>query len=337
MSRSTRQSTPQNQQPNTSLVEDTTLLGIDPDSEFAAEVPVYNHDRPHEIRDRLKQYNENDSNNLTLGDLKHKAVTAFEIIQKSQAVLVEAEPWLISRHMETDQFDRWEPFFVAFPEIASEHMKFTNLAPLSEIAYRLNERNEFLQMHKQGKTVEHSDYDPMVHAQMQEQLAFARYELDAVAGLESLEEDDGLWIAPTPIKAIHACLSPWQQHLIIGSRDDGSLYCGRGPLFDRHVDVAIDLDRRINEHGERKVAVYNDKSKKNAMNALDFDKTHARYLGEKARWEVDMAAIETVIRSLLMHDHIEFVSLHRITEKAYVTHVNPEFRQMVEGYPAFDN
>ncbi len=321
---------------NRRIVDDPSPLGIDPASDFGESIPVYDHGGKESIKPHLQYYEESDDNNITLGDIDQKAHAAYEVMQKSQAVLVEVEPWFVNKHMATDDFDRWEPFFVAFPEIATgRQMKFTNLSPLSEIAYRISRRDSFLQEAEQNSTGHDGDgRPPVVNAQIEEQRAFTRYELDSFYNGD--EDEDGTWVDMSPVHAVHTVLSPWSQHLIIGGRDDGSLYCGRGPLFDKHVDVAIDLDRRINDHGERKVAVYNDKSKKDAMNSLDFNETHARYLGEKARWEVDMDAIETVVRDLLDHDDINFVSLHRITEKAYVTHINPEFRSTIEGYPGFD-
>lgn len=339
---------------NSNTVSDPTPLGINPDSPFGSNIPVYNHGGTNDVQPHLQAYDDDDENNITLGDVSQKAAAAFELIQKSQAVLVEVEPWFVSKHMGTEDFDRWEPFFVAFPEIATgRQMKFTNLAPLSEIAYRFSQRDSHLDAAEaeavEDVTIDGKGTPAIVKAQIEEQNAFTRYELDAFHNGYTCDEckpkhgnpvcddcDDGAWVDMDPIQAIHTCLSPWSQHLIIGGRDDGSLYCGRGPLFDRHVDIAIDLDRRINEPGERKVAVYNDKSKKDAMNSLDFNETHARYLGEKARWEVDMGALETVVRDLLAHDDINYVSMHRVTEKAYVTHVNPEFRQAVEGYPGFE-
>lgn len=316
------------------IVSDPTALGIDPDSPFGSEIPVYNHGGADSVKPHIQYYDDDDENNITLGNIKQKSEAAFELMKKSQAVLVEVEPWFVNKHMGTEEFDRWEPFFVAFPEIATgRQMKFTNLAPLSEIAYRLSQRDTHLE---EGDNEDQSseNTEPVIKAQMEEQKAFTRYTLDSF--YNGNEDEDGTWVDMSPVHAVHTVLSPWPQHLIIGGRDDGSLYCGRGSLFDRHVDIAIDLDRRINEHGERKVAVYNDKSKKDAMNSLDFNKTHARYLGEKARWEVDMEALETVVRELLDHEDINYVSMHRITEKAYVSHVNPGFRQMVEGYPGFE-
>ncbi len=330
-------------------IEDPSPLGIDPDTKFSTEIPVYDHRETSTFTSRLRSYDESDENKITLGNISQKAKAAFEVMQQSQAVIVEVEPWFVNKHMGTERFDRWEPFFVAFPEIATgRQMKVSNLAPLSEVAYRIRQRDTYLseaESTDQNITYdatgdsEFKEFPPVVKAQIEEQRAFTRYSLDSFYNGKVVDEKGratGAWVDMDPVHAIHTVLSPWPQHLIVGSRDDGSLYCGRGALFDQHVDVAIDLDRRINDHNERKVAVYNDKSKKDAMNSLSFEETHARYLGEKARWEVDMGAIETVIRDLLKHEDIEYVSLHRITEKAYVTHINPSFRTRVEGYPAFD-
>lgn len=334
-----------------SIVEDPSPLGINPDSKFGEEVPVYDHSGEKSLRPHLEYYEEAEDNNITLGNLDQKAAAAFEVMQKSQAVVVEVEPWFVNTHMGTEDFDRWEPFFVAFPEVTTDRqMKFTNLAPLSEVAYRISQRDSFLEEAQANDlSGESTDSDsvpdetdgvsPIVKAQIEEQKAFTRYTLDAFYNGEPKDDGSrptGAWVDLDPIHAVHTCLSPWAEHLIIGMHDDGSLYCGRGSLFDKHVDIAIDLDRRINEHGERKAAVYNDKSKKDAMNSLDFDETHARYLGEKARWEVDLAELETVVRELLSHESISYVSMHRITEKAYVTHLNPQFRHRIDGYPGFD-
>jgi len=324
------------------IVSDPTPLGIDPDSTFSEEIPVYNHTVTGSVKPHLQYYDENKENNITLGNIEQKANAAVEVMQKTQAVLVEVEPWFVNMHMGTDEFDRWEPFFVAFPEVATDQqMKFTNLAPLLEVAYRISQRDTHLD-NAESSDLQYDDdadeYPAIVKAQMEEQKAFTRYGLDSFYNGEENDdgETNGAWVDMSPIHAIHTCLKPFQQHLIIGGRDDGSMYCGRGALFDKHVDVAIDLDRKKNQHGERKVAVYNDKSRKDAMNSLDFNETHARYLGEKARWEVDMDAIETVVRDLLAHEDINYVSLHRSTEKAYVTHLNPAFRDAIEGYPAFE-
>lgn len=328
-----------------SIVSDPSPLGIDPDTEFGEEIPVYDHSGPGSLKPHISYYDENPENNISLGDVAQKCNAAFEALQKTQAVLVEVEPWFVNRHMGTKQFDRWEPFFVAFPEVTrNAQMKFSNLAPLSEVAYRISQRDSYIEEATQSDlpdaaTDSPDEYPPIVKAQIAEQEAFSRHTLSSFYNGEPPSDGEratGAWIDQDPIHSIHTCLSPWPQHLILGARDDGSLYCGRGALFDKHVDVAIDTDRRVNDHGERKVAVYNDKSKKDAMNSLAFDETHARYFGEKARWEVDMAAIETVVRDLLAHDDVRYVSVNRITEKAYMTHLNPDFRGVIDGYPGFE-
>lgn len=330
-------STKSNAHNSRKVIEDTTALGIDPDSKFAQEIPIYDHNAQSSFQEHVTFYDESTDNNITLGNMKEKAKAAFEVMQKSQAVVVEVEPWFVNNNMATEDFDRWEPFFVAFPEVADDRqMKFTNLAPLSEVAYRIKQRDQYLEEASDEPVPGENDRThPVVKAQMEEQKAFTRYSLDAFYNGDG-DDEDGAWVDMSPIHAIHTVLSPWSKHLIIGGREDGSLYCGRGPLFDSHVDVAIDLDRKINKHGERKIAVYNDKSKKDAMTNLDFNETHARYLGEKGRWEIDLDAIESVVRDLLAHQDIKYVSLHRITEKAYVTHKNPELRQKIEGYPGFE-
>lgn len=321
------------------VVDDPSPLSINPDGEFGENVPVFNHTGESSLKPHVTHYDESPDNSITLGNVDQKINAAFEVLQKSQAVLVEIEPWFVHEYMGSDDFDRWEPFFVAFPETApDQQMKFSNLAPLSEVAYRIRQRDSFLEQAQTSDAVDNSEEpDPVVKAQIEEQKAFCRYTLDSC--YNGPDGEDGVWIDQEPVHAIHAVLSPWAQHLIIGARDNGELYCGRGAMFDKQVDVAIGLNRRAREYNgrnERKVAVFNDKDKKNALNGLPWDDTHARYIGQKGRWEVDLAALETVVRELLSDDDIQFVSMHRITEKAYVTHMNPGFRNRIHGYPGFE-
>jgi hypothetical protein len=176
-------------------------------------------------------------------------------------------------------------------------------------------------------------------AKKEEHKAFTRYELDCCyTGSKDNPSQRGVWVDMTPIKTIHTCLSPWHEHLIVGKNDDtGELYCGRGAQFDDHVDIAIDLDRRTGNYdaNERKVAVYNDKEQKDAMEGLSFDETHRQYLGAKARWEIDMSSIDAVIGELLNHSNVSFVSMNRIMEKEFILNCNSAFRNEINGYPGF--
>lgn len=313
-----------------------SALGITPDSKFAEEITVFEHGAPTTISHRFSPYLTEDSN-VSMGDHKQKAAAAFEVIQKSPAVLLEVAPWFVNNHMGDDEFDRWEPFVVGFPEYTSERqMMFTNLAPLSEVAYRIAERDKLLEETDPEGPPPTDPQHPKALAHLQEYLAFSRFPLDAAYCNEGdgAPEHRGVYIDAKPIDALHVCQKTWPQNLIIGQNDAGELYCGRSSLFDRHVDVALGLIRRTNQFDERKVAVYNDKSTKTALNALEFDATHAQYLGAKERWEVDLGALPTVISSLLNHDDIDYVSIHRVTERTHLIQYDPNFFTTIEGYPA---
>lgn len=322
-------------------IENPDVIGIPSDSEFAENVPVYNHTNATGIKNTLQAWHDADDNNVNLGDYVQKANAAFEIIQRSEAVLVEIDPWFVNEHMGTNQFDRWEPFFLAFPETTqNSQMKFENLAPLSEVAYHLTKREEFAEMHEDSRPVDGDNRTASVHQQINEQRAYTRYELESHYNPDSDDPNNaGAWVDMTPIHALHGCFRPWHNHVLIGTNDTGEKYCGEGQLFDSYVDVAIDLDRRINDFGERKVAVYNDESSKDAMNLLnekydfdDPDSPHARYLGQKGRWEVDLNSLDTVIDELLGHESVEYVSMHTITAKAFITHIDAEFADTVHGF-----
>lgn len=342
----TRTSQPRSQR-KAQQITDPSPLGINPNTEFSNEVPVYTHNSAETIEMLLTDYSEDDSNDIRLGNEQRKAANVIEVLRKSQAVLVEVEPWFVSKHMGTRDFDRWEPFFVAFPECARERqMKFTNLAPLSEVSYRLSQRDIALQeitgsQQEELTTASETEISKQLRtAKAEEHKAFTRYELDcAYTGDEDSPSKRGVWVDMKPIKTLHTCLSPWHEHLIIGRNDDtGALYCGREAQFSDHVDVAIDLDRRVSKYDsdERKVAVYNDKGQKEAMESLDFEATHRQYLGAKARWEVDVASIARVVTELLEHESIEFVSLNRVMEKEYIINYDKGFHTNIEGYPGFN-
>lgn len=332
---------------NGTSIDNPSALGIDPETTFAQNVPVFEHTGPNSLYPLFESYDTDPDNGVSMGDITAKTAAAFEILQRSQALLIETEPWFVNKYMQ-DDFDRWEPFFVAFPEVTrNRQMKFTNLAPLSEIAYRLGKRDDLRDEqaetppHHQQPGVDETDDKtaPIIRSIIEEQKAYTRYSLDsAYLGSTESPETRGVFIDMSPITAIHAVLSPWPHHLIIGQHDDGSLYCGRGAQFDRYVDVAIDLDRRINKHGERKVAVYNDERTKDALKQLDFNSTHAKYLGPKRRWEIDIKSLNEAIPTLLNTDDVNYVSVHRVTEKAYLTHVDTGFfYKRMDNYPAWEN
>ncbi len=333
---------------NTHIVSDTAPLGIDTTTPFSQTTPVIDHFENDVLENILEYYDSCRSNNVDLGDVIQKAHAAFEVLMKTQAVIVEVEPWFISDKMGTDNFDRWEPFCVGFPEVAIDRQfKLTNIAPLSEVSYRIKQRDEYLQQAQNidsatESTVPKQRNHPVVKAQIEEQKAFTRYTLDACYSPDydtysnPSERDDGLWIDQSIIQAVHTHLQPWPHHLILTSNENGKLHCGRGPLFDSHVTIAIDVDRRKNKQGERKVAVYNDADTKHVLNNLDFEKYHQRYLPQKARWEIDLSKIEKFVKTILTSNDVDYVSIHRCTEKAYMTHIRPQFRQDIEGYPALN-
>lgn len=332
---------------NPKQITDPSPLGINPDTKFNEEVPVYSHNSMDTIELLFTDYTEDDETNIRLGNETQKAKNVIEVLKKSQAVLVEVEPWFVSQHMGSPEFDRWEPFFVAFPECArNRQMKFTNIAPLSEVSHRISQRDIALekisgtQQDELSVSDTESISEQLRKAKNEEHKAFTRYELDcAYTGSEDSASKRGVWVDMKPIKTIHTCLSPWHEHLLIGVNDEtGELYCGRDAQFSDHVDVAIDLDRRTSDYDkeERKVAVYNDKGQKDAIEQLDFDQTHRQYLGAKARWEIDAASIAYTVRSLLEHETIEFVSLNRIMEKEFIINYDKGFHTDINGYPGFN-
>lgn len=314
-------------------------LGINPESTFNETVDVIDHPKPATLKEYFEAYDSGESN-VSLGNIDYKTKAAFDVLQKTQSVLIEVEPWYVNDKMGSKEYDRWEPFVVAFPEqtVNGNHMLFTNLAPLSEVAYQLKQRDIALEKIESEKDTTDST-DATKRAQQHEQRAFTRYTLDCCYnGEESENEDSGLrgeLINHKIISNIHACLSPWPQHLIVGV-SDGKLYCGRGSLFDEHVDIAIGIDRRKNEYNERKVALYNNRQSKDEIQRLDFDTTHAKYLGKKKRWEVDLDSVDYVIKTLLGEENIDYVSLSRTVEKAFITHIDSSFSNDIAGYPGFE-
>lgn len=307
-------------------------LGIDPESTFAENVPILKANTSTGIKERLLKYNEDPNNNVTLGDVEQKADAVAELLHKSNAILVETEPWLVNKHMGTEEYDRWEPFFVAFPEVTFDNqIKVSNLAPVSEISYQIKRRDEHLtEATKNPDDVTTSDTNeyPIIKAQQNEQLAFSRHPLDSCADEAALDH--------SIVESIYVNTRSWPEHLLVGIDDNDQLYCGRGELFEDVVDVAIGLDRRVSDYNERKVAIFNDKSTKNALKALPWDETYIKYRGNEQRWEANMDAINTIITELLQHESIDYVSLHRITEKAYKMHLNHSFGSNIDGYPGFN-
>lgn len=319
---------------NAEVITETAPLGINPESAFAQTVPVIDHKDTNILQSIFTTYNEERKNNIRLGDTKKKACAAFDVMQKTQSVLIEIEPWFINKKMGDDQYDRWEPFCLGFPEVAIDRqLKVTNVAPLSEVTYQIEKRDSFLQKAQNtDEKVNTRITHPAVKAQIAEQKAFTRHTLDACY---KGEDENSLWIDKTITEAIHTHLTPWPHHLILTTDSNDELHCGRGPLFDEHISIAIDVDRRKNPQGERKVAVYNDTETKDVMNSLTFDEVHHRYYPQKARWEIDLSSLETFIQQTLTAENIDYISIHRSTEKAYMTHINPQFRNKIHGYPGF--
>jgi len=309
--------------PNASEISPESI-GIAANTEIAAERPVYEHRNVDGIEAVFTAYDADDSNNVSLGDVEQKATYVFEVLKSTNAVLVEIEPWFVNRYMGSDEFDRWEPFCIGFLEtsLGDRQVKFTNLAPVSEITYQLSQRDI------------HDDAENSVRAEYR---AMTRYALSACynGDTDLPPEKCGARVDMKPITAFHTAASSRADHLIVGSRDDGTMYCGRGQLNDKHVDVQIGLGWRENEYGEQKVTLWNDETTKDAVSELPFGETHARYLGEKQRWEVDFTAIETVLESLLQHDDVAFVSLHRLTEKAHRVETDAKLSDKIDGYPGF--
>lgn len=315
----------------TTRMEDPTTIGIPDESQLDSVIDLYNHETVDDLTTLLQTYD--DHGTVSINNPEYKAQVVFELLSKSQAVLVEAEPWLVDSLMTTDDFTRWEPFFIAFPERAwGTQMKFSNLAPLSEVHHVLTKRDTYYKMaNGDEKTPANLDTDPITLAQMFEQQAFTRHELSSFISEETVECDPSG--DTTTITAIHACPLPYSKHLILGRNKNNALYGGRGPQFDPHVDIAIDVDREINDYGERKVAIYNDKANKDALNSLDFSETHAEFLPKKSRWKADLSALETLIKELTAHKTVNYISINRITEKAYLTHFDADFLYNIPDYP----
>lgn len=306
------------------------------ESEFEQSIPITNHESVDSVTDYLEECNEREGD-IDLGDIPNKAEATFELLQKSNALLIEIEPWFPHKYMACDEFDRWEPFIIGhFEGVIGRQIEVSNIAPLSEIAYQLQQRTKYL------SAAESQDNDEKKTTHLQnalknEHAAFTRYPLTACYNNnDETEPSKGVRIDKNPIRSVHTHYTEWPHNLIIGKKSN-SLYCGRGALFDRHVDVAIEFDRYQNSHGEKKVALFNTKGTKDAVKTLDFDTCHIRYLGKKQRWEFDLQSLDHVIRNLLEHELIDYVSLHRITEKMFATFVDPSFRKSIAGYPAFDS
>lgn len=313
---------------------------INTESEIADECPVYEHadTRSKTVSDGIKKlldaYDASGSNTVSLGNTYHKAHTATHLLKNTQCSLIELEPWFVSEHMGDTEFDRWEPFCLGQIEtsVADRQLKVTQLAPLSEISYRLTHKPNTATTGDSSGLVT-GDVTPATLAEYE---ALTRHRLASSYNGPQEEDPDkcGAILDMGLIRAIHTVASPHPStgHLIVGSQTDGSLYCGRGRLDGERVDVQIELGWRTGEYGEEKVAVYNTRATKGAVSDLPWEKTHARYLGNKHRWEVDFNSIETVLVELLSHDSVDFVSLHRATEKLYEQTTNGSFETKMSGY-----
>lgn len=315
---------------------DTTQFGIDQNSEFVGEkdVDVINHADADEIQRRLEAYGEDEDNNITIKDAEQKAKAAFEVIARSDAVLVETQAWFVSKKMSDDTFDRWEPFFLAFPETTNNgQMLFRNMAALSEVAYTISQRDQYEQMARDGDEVENSDYSAIEQAQMAEQRAFTRYRLDSYHPKE--------WVDGSIIESVHVADVENQRDLLVSADGDGNLSCERGDI--EQADIGIELDRYVDD-GEFKVAVLTEAEDEitEAMKALDFDadnneddeySSHRKYKRTVGRWEVDLRSIPEVVEDLATAAGVDTVGVHRVTEKAVRVHVSNEFGQDIAGYP----
>lgn len=315
-------------------------FSIEPDSNFANAVNTINHPSASSIEATLRQaievYNETeDDYPISLKNITEKAKAVHEILSRSRAVLVETSPGLVKATCgkEDDDYGRFEPFFVAYPEyVSSGQMLFRSMAALSEVYHQIRTRDRYLE----GDLAPESDseYTPEEAAARAEKDAFTRYQLDSFYDAESDPDHDGDYFDKGVIDAIHVDKSPIRNSLLIGSNNDG-LYAGRGNLSEG--DVTIGLDRLITDdkYANKKVEIHSEYKHRNAFASLSLPDTGALYNSHYyGKWEVDLSCLGTVINDLATHDEISLIGVHPITEAAYRREHNANFGEDIDGYDA---
>lgn len=323
---------------STTLTNDETeKFSIDPDSDFAANVDVINHLNSNSletvIRNAIEHYNENTEYPISTKNLAEKATTVHEVLSQSQAVLVETSPGLVKSTCgeEDPDFDRFEPFIVAFPEYTSKgQMLFRGMAALSEVYHEMLTRNRYLE----GELTPASDieYTAEEMAQKAKKDAFTRYPLDSYYDDNNSYDHDGEYLDKVVIEGIHVCDEPIQNCLLVGSNDTG-LYSGRGNFSEGSIMIGLDRLETDDQYKNKKVEIFSEYKHRNAFGTLSLPETGALYNQHfHGRWEADLSCIGTVVNDLANHDDISLVSIHPITEAAYQREYDPDFGNDIDGY-----
>lgn len=257
-----------------------------------------------------------------------KLAAALEVISQTPAVLVKTRPSIVSTICGTDDFSRWEPFLVGFLETeASGQLLFRNVASLSEVAYTLSLRNQYLETHDSGGELD-GDFSPLEYAHLAEHRAYTRYALESGT--------DEVWLDHNEVHAILGNATPISDALLVRSGRNG-LYCGRGQLMADASAVSFELDRETTTQNERKVRVFNNGGARDALNAASdatFSETHLKYNDSVYHWECDLSGIERLIEYFLLKADVTSVSLHRTTELAIRNFRDGQFGAAIEGYEA---
>lgn len=312
-------------------------LDIQEETHIAHQCPIYRHTNSGTqmpttgFQKLLTAYTTAPQNNRSLGSVTDKADTIHKLLTHTHCSLLELDPWLVSKHTGTEKFDRWEPFCLGHIEssVAGRQLKVTNLTPVSELNYRLN-----YQTPAEPSTHFLPQNTDISQSTTNNYVTLTRHHLDASFNGHPNQPapHSGASIDSKAIRAVHVLPQSSTGHLIVGSQADGTLYCGRGQMNDTKVDIQIGLGWRTNEHNEEKVAVYNDYTSKSALTQLPWRHTHARYLGQKGRWEIDLSSIELTLKTLLEHPTVEYVSIHNTTESIYQEAYDGALDTKINGY-----
>lgn len=318
---------------------ETETFSIDPDSDFAANVDIINHSNSDSleqaIRTAITHYNETAGEYpISTKNVAEKATTVHEVLARSRAVVIETSPGLVKSTCgeEDPEFDRFEPFVVAFPEYTSERqMLFRGMAALSEVYHQMITRNRY----REGDLTPDDDADRTAEeaAQRAEQAAFTRYPLDSFYDSGD-HEHDGEYFDKNVVDAIHVCKKPIRDCLLVGSNSDG-LYAGRGNFSEG--DVMVGLDRLVTDdrYENQKLEVFSEYEHRSAFSALSLPETGALYNQHfYGRWEADLDCLDTLIDDLASHEDVGLVSVHPITEAAYRREHDRGFGSDIVGYDA---
>lgn len=317
-------------------------FNVDPDTTFGSEVGVINHTNADSIEGVLRRavetYNDDDTEYpISMKNVAAKAEAAFDILSRSRAALIELnKPSLVKLKCGSadPNYDRFEPFFVAFPEYNRQRqMLFRGMAALSEVFHQINLRDQYLEG---SRTIsDDSTYTAAQHAARAEKRAFTRYPLDSFYDGDDYDHD-GEYFDKSVVDGIHVCKTPIRNSLLVGANGNG-LYAGRGNLSEGDVIIGLDRVMSDDRYENRKVEIRNEYAHRHALSGLSLPDTGALYNQHfHSCWEADLSCIENVVHGVASHDDVGLVSIHPITEAAYRREYDSAFGNDIDGYEPRD-